>query len=420
MKQFFQENYLVKLKENPELFIGIELEFPIVHVQGQATNREVSLALLDHLVQTLDFKVVRLDTHHQPIEIKADNGDLILFEVSYNTLEFAFAKAETLFQVSNRFRIYLDAIQNFLLSKDHQLLGLGIHPNWKINDNRPVATGRYQMLMDYLALGANHAQLHAYPDYAAYICGSQVQFDISRSQFLRVLNAFNKIEAAKAYLFANSSFEPLENCSLARDYLWETSMHGLIPENVGLYPNDFTTEQAFMDYQSRSSLFYTQRNGEYYYFEPIPLGSYLEQEEIQAYDLSGQLVRLQPEVADLQHHRSYHYQELTKRGTLEFRSICTQPLEATFAPAAFHLGLLTNLDALETLLDGHSFFATYGRDYAQLRKQFSKRLLEPKEKEAIEILSQQLVSCAKEGLLQRGLGEEVYLQPLEKVISLAR
>lgn len=414
MKQFFQENYLAKLKENPDLFIGIELEFPIVHVQGQATNREVSLALLDHLVQTLGFKVVRLDRHHQPIEIKADNGDVILFEVSYNTLEFAFAKAETLFQVANRFQIYLEVIQTFLLSKDHQLLGLGINPNWKLNDNRPVATGRYQMLMNYLALGANHEQLHAYPDYAAYICGSQVQFDIRRSQFLRVLNAFNKIEAAKAYLFANSSFEPLENCALARDYLWEASMHGLIPENVGLYPNDFATEQAFMDYQSRSSLFYTQRNGEYYYFEPIPLGSYLEQEEIQAYDLSGQLVYLQPEVTDLQYHRSYHYQELTKRGTLEFRSICTQPLEATFAPAAFHLGLLTNLDAFETLLDGHSFFAIYGRDYAQLRKQFSKRLLEPKAKEAIETLSQQLVSCAKEGILQRGLGEEIYLQPLEK------
>lgn len=83
MKQFFQENYLAKLKENPELCIGIELEFPIVHLQGQATNREVSLALLDHLVQTLNFKVVGLDRHYQPIEIRAENGDVILFEVSY-------------------------------------------------------------------------------------------------------------------------------------------------------------------------------------------------------------------------------------------------------------------------------------------------------------------------------------------------
>ena len=43
---------------------------------------------------------------------------------------------------------------------------------------------------------------------------------------------------------------------------------------------------------------------------------------------------------DFETHRSYQYQDLTTRGTVEFRSVCTQPLERTFASAAFHLGLL--------------------------------------------------------------------------------
>ena len=33
-------------------------------------------------------------------------------------------------------------------------------------------------------------------------------------------------------------------------------------------------------------------------------------------------------------HRSYQFQDLTTRGTVEFRSVCTQPFSATFAPAA--------------------------------------------------------------------------------------
>ena len=55
----------------------------------------------------------------------------------------------------------------------------------------------------------------------------------------------------------------------------------------------------------------------------------------------------------LKPHRSYQYQDLTTRGTVEFRSVCTQPLDRTFASAAFHLGLLVNLDKLEAYLGQH-------------------------------------------------------------------
>ncbi len=36
-----------------------------------------------------------------------------------------------------------------------------------------------------------------------------LQLDISRFNYLRVINAFTQIEAAKAYLFANSEFSGL-------------------------------------------------------------------------------------------------------------------------------------------------------------------------------------------------------------------
>ena len=36
--------------------------------------------------------------------------------------------------------------------------------------------------------------------------GNQAQLDVRRDNYLRIINAFNKIEAAKAYLFSNSEF----------------------------------------------------------------------------------------------------------------------------------------------------------------------------------------------------------------------
>ena len=71
-----------------------------------------------------------------------------------------------------------------------------------------MAYPRYRMLMDYLNLSRNvtKSELHHFPEYGAFICGSQVQLDVSKSNYLRVINAFTQIEAVKAYLFANSEF----------------------------------------------------------------------------------------------------------------------------------------------------------------------------------------------------------------------
>ena len=55
--------------------------------------------------------------------------------------------------------------------------------------------------------------------------------------------------------------------------------------------------------------------------------------------------------------------------------MCTQPLDRTFASAAFHLGLLVNLDKLEAYLEAASFFKEFGRNYKFLRRQFSKKKL---------------------------------------------
>jgi len=117
------------------------------------------------------------------------------------------------------------------------------------------------------------------------------------------------------------------------------------------YKHFTKTEEDFFNYLANSALFTAERETEILYFEPIRVKDYLGQEEISAWDLSGQQHYILPDEADFANHRSYQYQNLTKRGTVEFRSVCTQPLERTFVPIAFHVGLLENLDELEKLLE---------------------------------------------------------------------
>lgn len=412
--QILKERYLKNIKENPTVYIGIELEFPIVNSQGGATDTNVAKNLLKRLLEEYDFEAERFDRDGNPIQLKSTkNEDRILFEVSYNTLEFAFAKASRIQEVEERFKNYLDTIQPILREEHHEIQGEGIHPFWSENDNSPVKYPRYEMLMQYLAMGKNMEGLHNYPEYGAFICGSQVQLDVSRENYLTVINVFNQIEAAKAYLFANSEFsDSTWDTKIARDIFWEQSMHGILQENAGVNQKDFQTEDEFFAYLDRSALFTAEREGTSYYFYPIAANEYLSQKTIEAYSLSGEKVNLAPREADFRNHRSYQYQDLTTRGTVEFRSVCTQSFDKTFASAAFHLGILENLENVKAYLQDAPFFQEEGRDYKALRRKFSKKELSASETEHIYEFTKPLLQLARAGLLARQLGEEVYLPTL--------
>lgn len=341
-RDFLKNRYLKPIKESSDLFIGIEFEFPIVHIKNFKTERAVSIGLLVFLQEKYGFQILKRDSEGHMIHLKdSSSGDEILFEVSYNTLEFAFGKARFIQEVDKRFSDYLKTVQSYLKKYDHMLLGKGINPNWAINDSHAVTIPRYKMLLEFLKMGNNYDRFHHYPEYASFICSSQVQFDVTQDNYLDVLNFFNMIEPVKAYLFPNSDFgEEYKDYQITRDLFWEDSMHGFYKENIGVYPSIFMTSKDYLDYLEQSSLFYIVRDGIYYYFEPIRICDYLEIGSVTAYDLEGQEVTLTPEVQDLDSHRSYHYQVLTTRGTVEFRSVCTQSFERSFVPAAFHLGLL--------------------------------------------------------------------------------
>lgn len=409
--KLLKEKYLSNMKEDSELFVGVELEFPIVETNGNKTNIEVTKNLFRTLANLSDFEVEKIDDNQNPIQlVHCSSKDRILFELSYNTIEFAFERARSINDVAKRFEDYLKIIQPILQENNHEIQGHGIHPLWKENDNSPVKIERYKMLMAFLAMNGTGMKTHSYPSYGAFICGNQVQLDVRRDNYLRIINAFNKIEAAKAYLFYNSEFSAESwNTKIARDIFWEESLHGYYKENVGIYPKDYQSEEEFFNNLARTAIFTATREGKSYYFKPIRVEDYLDQKEITAYTADGNEKIINPVKEDLKQHRSYQFQDLTARGTVEFRSVCTQPLETTFAPIAFELGLFVELEKLESYLEDSSFFKNEEQDYRKLRKKYSKKILSKEEKEAIQSFSKDLLDIAEAGLMKRGYGEEKFL-----------
>ena len=420
-KELLKQRYYEPIKEQPELFVGIELEYPVVNLSGNATDVSLTKRLLAYLLDNFDFQADKYDSDNNPIQlIDKDSGDMILFEVSYNTIEFAFAKAERISEVEERLDTYLGIIQPYLQNDNHELQGWGVNPNWAKNDNRPVKSPRYEMLMDFLGLSKakNNPFFHDYPEYGSFICGSQVQLDVSKTSYLRVLNAFNQIEGPKAVLLANSDFWGSDwDLALSRDVFWENSMHGVFKENAGVFPKVFKSEDDYFSYLSETAIFTAKRGDETYYFEPIRAKDYLSTPSVKARSIHGEVVTIEPSEEDFKTHRSYQFQDLTTRGTVEFRSVCTQPFSATFAPAAFHLGLLVNLETLESILKDTSLFEVFDYDYLRIRCLFSKKEISKDDFKLILPLTEALLTSAEDGLKNRGFGEEVYLAPLQERLA---
>ena len=420
-KELLKQRYYLPIKEQLGLFVGIELEYPVVNLSGNATDVSLTKQLLIYLIDNFGFKADKFDSDNNPIQlIEQASGDMILFEVSYNTIEFAFAKASRIAEVEERLDTYLSMIQPYLRNHNHELQGWGVNPNWAKNDNSPVKSPRYEMLMDFLELSKakNNPFFHNYPEYGSFICGSQVQLDVSKISYLRVLNAFNQIEGPKAVLFANSEFWGSDwDLAISRDVFWENSMHGVFEENAGIFPRVFKNEDDYFSYLSETAIFTAKRTEETYYFEPIRAKDYLNKSAIQAWSIHGKEVSIKPSEDDFKTHRSYQFQDLTTRGTIEFRSVCTQPFSATFAPAAFHLGLLVNLERLENILKDSPFFEAFDFDYPRIRRLFSKKDISDTDLKLIFPLTEALLVCAEDGLKSRGFGEEIYLAPLKEKLK---
>ncbi len=64
-----KHRYLKNIKENPELFVGIELEYPVVNLKGDATDIEVIKHLFRYLVSDLHLTVEKVDDFGNPIQL---------------------------------------------------------------------------------------------------------------------------------------------------------------------------------------------------------------------------------------------------------------------------------------------------------------------------------------------------------------
>lgn len=409
-------------------FIGVEIEIPIINLDKKAVDFDVVHKITEKFQnQYADFKEDGIDYDGNVFALKnPKNYDIVCYDCSYNNIEFAMGREKDLFAIHDRFCEYYSFVKESFEHYNHTLTGMGINPYRKYNVNEPIPSERYLMLYHHLKSVENYGNVpmhfHDYPEYGMFSSASQVQIDVHRDDLIKTINVFSKLEPIKALLFSNSVLlDENKHVACFRDPLWEYSTHGVNPHNIGSYDVDFKSIEDLQAYLESLNIYCVMRDGAYINFPSMNLLDYFSKDFVRGeiYD-KGEYreIDIKPCISDIKYLRPFKFINLTFRGTVEFRSICTQPIRDSMCVAAFHLGLKDNLDDLESIVDNDEVIYRNGYTAGELRKLLIQDEL-PSFVDVKDIckLSNQIVDLASLGLEERGIGEEVFLKPLYERIK---
>ena len=421
------DRYIKPTENKKGSFIGVEIEMPIVNSAHRAVDFEIVHKLTASFLKEFGFIPTGIDEQGNIYSaLNKANGDIFSYDCSYNNMEFSFGKESELHTIHGRFCRYYDFVQDFFRPYNYTLTGMGINPNRLVNNNIPIENGRYKMLFHHLSSFSKYACLpmyfHRYPQFGMFSSASQVQLDVTKEKLPQVINTFNQLEPIKALIFNNSVLlHENEELLCCRDMLWENSTHGINPHNVGMYDCEIKTVDDILNYISTTAIYCVERDGKYLNFKPVNIleyfnidtltGEYLDNGEIHS-------IEFHPQPEDISYLRTFKFEDLTYRGTIEFRSACCQPISDVMTVAAFHLGLLNKTAELSNLIKNDRSLYNNGYNAVELRRQLVCRELPAYiDTDGMYGLAKAVLDLCKDGLTERGFGEEIYLVPLYERIE---
>jgi len=403
-RKLVEQTFIAPFLKKENRFVGCELEFPLISLSGAPIDTDIISPFLEYLLSH-GFCVEDTDIYGKGIFLINKDGDCLSFDNSYHNFEFAMEKGENLALIAERFYRLFALVQAFLLPHGHTLCGLGTNPRFAVSETLPVEYPIYRTIRGFLS-GFSGGGFHSIPYFPAWLSSVQTHLDVPQDMLPRALMVMASLDFARGLLFSNG-LPLIPDASFSkticfRDYLWEKSGFGSLADNTGPVCGTFFTCDDIVDMILKKSMFLKREGEAYVTMTPVSVETYFD---------SGA-----PE-ADISAYLSFKNVEVTRRGTLEMRSDCAQPVGAAFAPPAFNLGIFMQLEEAEKALE--RFFAHLPSELAEApdRNAILRRKViygEPyfAEEKVISAFLEELVHLAERGLKERGLGEEKLLAPL--------
>ena len=381
--------------------IGVEIELPIIsHKTIEMKNIQ---KLFKYLIKEENFIKDCEDNDKNIIRItNKENNDKISLEYSVNTLEFSLKENYNIYNIKNRLDQYIITTQKFLDKIDYKLIGTGINPNYKSINRHCLKENRYLIIEKLLT--ENNKNKKLFNEFCSYICSTQTHLTPSIEELPEVMNTLSCLEWVKSYLYANSYMEETR-WNISRDYLWEIS--NFEQSNTGTNNFYYSLNDIIDDYKKRK-MHLIKRDDKYYLIDSITIEEYFKKEKILGKDYNNKLEYIIPSETDIHDFRSYKNIEVTRMGTIEIRSDCTQELDNLFETVAFNVGVWQEYKNINQLIKKYGFESNYIDRRKRLNRSSSVN------KKEINFIYE-VIDLIYLGLKKRGYNEEKLLKKINEM-----
>ncbi|RGP36749.1 glutamate--cysteine ligase [Pseudotabrizicola alkalilacus] len=320
--------------------------------------------------------------------------------------ELSGAMLTDMHETAAELRLHLDEVAAIAGPMGVRFMGIGAAPEWS-HDQMPVMPkGRYRLMTDYMGRVGTHGTQMMYRTSTV-----QVNLDYaSEADMVKKLRVAIALQPVATALFASSPFfdgKPNGHRSW-RSRIWR----GLDDSRTGMLPFAFDGDfgfQAYVDWVLDVPMYFVYRDGKYINALGQSFRDFLKG---QLPALPGEL----PTLSDWADHMTTVFPEARVKKYIEMRGAdCGDEAHINALPA-FWLGLMYDQSALDAAWDLVKGFDAETREGLRVAASVSA-LKGEANGVRLDALARAAVELSQSGLKARGLGEEIYLAPVQASVA---
>jgi gamma-glutamylcysteine synthetase len=396
--------------------IGAELKFPMVNPDGASVSYETVHALWEYL-QKLGWEAVTDDMSGKLVGARKpgpQNHTLASCETGFSKSEFSLAHVSDLFELEKSIRELRRELEDFAQQHEVCFMGYGIQPVTPPGEHLLMEKSRTSV-WDRIFPSNDHIPEERGDDFHLFTinAASHVHLSVGREEAIPLVNVLNGFSPAQIALTANSSVwrDGIDEHECVAEKFWDWWM----PEEgrVGIPRERFEDLRHYADEIGRFRPVYVKREG-----TPIVLdqyesfAEYYKQDEARGLDPEGCEVEVVPRQADVDLHSTCYWfnARLSRYYTVEGRLCDQQPPNALICVAALTLGLASALEEGREVIDSYSW-----QDLRDAREEACMNAIDGTMRGAsLAEFCNEMLDVAELGLKRRALGEELFLEPLQR------
>jgi|GEM_PF-6680984 len=393
--------------------VGLELEFPVINIDGDPPHIEVIHSLFDYLNERLEWAPIFFKDIYYGVE-NLTQYEKLTFESGRVCIEYSSPPYNDIFKLKKRVVEILDIIAGFLKERDYYLFCGGLSPKIHPNSDFALKIDCYNFLTE-------ETKHHFVPqdigkDYLAYLFTSHnsPHIDIGSGEAVEAFNILNSLSGLQIALTANSTIwkgMPDMEYKCLRNHFYEK----MYPHrsNYITMPTFFPgSKREYIDYILTVPPLLISRNNSYFrILNKKSLYDFFKTSTCTVSNFSGDRIEVFPEYADFFFNEHYIWTNSrlrSKFGTIENRASCQQPQQDLFCVAGLVLGIISNMEEARILVSD----LPPGRWVEIYSRSLKTGMMMLKEGNNYHDIFEKFLNIARRGLVKRGYGEEGFISAL--------